>query len=66
MVHLYKDPEGKNALEPSSIADTNPSSRHKFASKAEEVTDYISEIATLKQEISGLEKQLAEVGSQSL
>lgn len=61
MVHLCKDPEGESVLGPSSAADTDLSSRPKSVSTAAEVTNHNSEVASLKQKISALEKQLAEV-----
>ncbi len=57
MVHLYKDPEGETVLNPSSASDT-----HRAASMAfPTVTNNPDEVASLKQQISELEKKLAEV-----
>ena len=58
MVYLCKDPKGEIVFEPSSTADRKLSS---FQTKSVSKTDHYDEVAALKQQLSELEKKLAEV-----
>ena len=51
MVHLCRDPEGENVMDPSSTGGTNLT----------DAMDKADEIANLKQQLSELQTKLAEV-----
>ena len=62
MVHLFRDPDGETALDPSSAGDIdeNTRSHYPMATKTN-FTNHNNEVAGLKEQITRLEKELAKV-----
>lgn len=56
MIYLCKDPEGDTVMEPSMTGNMNPT-------KSTDTTSYVNEIVSLKQQITDLEKKLAEASA---
>lgn len=60
MIHLFKDPKGETVLDPSSTGDTC-TTIVKTSVPMTEVPNQVDGVTGLKQQISQLEKKLAEV-----